>query len=540
MRTFATILNNPGEPPAETHYRDANRLREIGYSDLIIYETTGISGLLEPSGLSSVDMRRWVKEQSENIDEKVQQADKAGLKVWLTIDAPSLIHELVGSAMTCVNQPHTLCPASSELLDMLGECLDSLFSRFNPIEGFVLRLGDTDAHRIPYMKGNDLYSPHCARCANLGRADRLVNWIDYYFKKVVEEHGRKLIVRAWNVRPGGMHDSEELCERVLQRVPKHDDLIFSFKFTKADFWRYQQWNPSSLKCADRPMIYELQCQREFEGKGAIPNYQPLIWRDGMPENDQPCGLSRVVEELNITGLWSWVRGGGWGGPYLTKKNEKWIDANVIAVPKLAQQITTPDSELVKTWLSQYVEEPEDHVLETVQRVLENSVQNIRQLFYIGPYAQQRQNEWYPSGSVIQDDSLDAEAAWTIIQQLPANMLDAVIHEKHQAELRLEEDIQAIRQISGKLGGIGDEMIRSLEYGITLVKTLHRLLSALVSFRRYRSTSDPVHRELVEKMCDECQHHWAYHQRVASHSNTATAYQSDNLYEVLQRLVDGMN
>ena len=80
-----------------------------------------------------------------------------------------------------------------------------------------------------------------------------------------------------------MHDNPDLCRRVIQRLPDDDRLIYSFKFTHTDFWRYQRWNPSSLVCGNRPVIFELQCQREFEGKGAVPDYQPPLWSAGMKE-----------------------------------------------------------------------------------------------------------------------------------------------------------------------------------------------------------------------------------------------------------------
>src|SRR5690606_33238860 len=122
-----------------------------------------------------------------------------------------------------------------------------------------------------------------------------------------------------------MHDSVELCQRIAARLPGEeadDRLVLSFKFTQTDFWRYQRWNPSSLTFGGRPILYELQCQREFEGKGGVPNWQAPLWRDGAPEvAEDVAGLANVADRVNLAGLWAWVRGGGWGGPFVA--SESW-------------------------------------------------------------------------------------------------------------------------------------------------------------------------------------------------------------------------
>jgi len=65
MLKLATILDNPGEPPAETRYRDPEELRRLGYDGLVIYSTTGLSGLLGHDTIANADIRRWVADQFE-------------------------------------------------------------------------------------------------------------------------------------------------------------------------------------------------------------------------------------------------------------------------------------------------------------------------------------------------------------------------------------------------------------------------------------------------------------------------------------------
>ncbi len=539
MWTLATILDNPGEPEAESRYRDPHHLRALGYSDLIVYSTTGLSGLLGPQTVGPADIRRWVEEYYARISATINQARAAGLRVWLTYDAPTLARELVGGAMTCVHHPKMLCPASNELMEMISQCVDAMIGQFDQIHGLVLRLGDSDAHRLPYLMGNDLYAPHCARCSLLGRADRLEKYIRFFHEQVVARHGRHLIVRAWNVKPGGLHDNPELCQRLMSRLPEDERLIFSFKFTQTDFWRYQKWNPSSLVCGDRPVIYELQCQREFEAKGAIPNYQAPLWRDGMPELPGAQGLAQVAGQVNITGLWAWVRGGGWGGPYVNMETENWIDANVVAAPKLAADPKADVGKLADEWIAQRLNCTDEKAAGAIRRTLLESPKAILESFYIGPYARIRPDSWHPSANFIQDDQIDAEAAWTMIQRLPEAMLDEVVTEKSQAERAWAECAKLMNQSAAALQrASAPDLVHTLDYAQTLVQTLHSLLGGLVAWRRMKlHPKDATLARSVGQKLGLCQGYWNHHQRFAGLRGTASAFQSENLWDFTQSLME---
>ena len=555
MHTFAMILDNPGEQPHQTRYRDPGQLKALGYSDLIVYPTTGLSGLLGPDTLANADLRRWVEQQYDSVQTSVSDARRAGLGAWLMYDAPALAAELVGSAMTCIDPPgtapapgtgasggaaKTLCPASDELLDMCGQALEALVARIDGVDGIVLRLGDSDAAKIPYLVGNDVYLPHCSRCASLGRADRLVRFVQFFYELVVQKLGRKLIVRAWNVRPGGMHDNPELCQRVVERLPKDDRLILSFKFTQTDFWRYQRWNPSSLVCGDRPIIYELQCQREFEGKGAVPNYQAPLWRDGMTELDGAVGLAYIAPQVNLAGLWAWVRGGGWRGPYINPANEMWIDVNVYAVPRLAADPQADTDDLVRRWIAERlgVTDAAAPGAGALLQVLKDSPRNVLEMFYIGPYAKGRPDPWRPSASFIQDDQIDAEAAWGAVQRLSDAALDEVVGEKQAAEHRLTEDQRLLQQVMAHLPApLNERLPLSLQYTITLAQTLRSLLGGLVAYRRWMRRGEPALTQSAEKSMRICQSCWVHHtQRIATHGGPSP-FSSDNLWDVTQRVIE---
>lgn len=539
MLTLAMILDNPGEQPHATRYRDPRELKALGYSDLIIYPTTAIGGLLGPDTLASGDLRQWVGEQYEAVRKTVTDAHGAGMGAWLMFDAPSLAAELVGSAMTCINQtPRMLCPASDELLEMAGQCLEALLARIEGVDGIVLRLGDSDAPKVPYLVGNDIYAPHCSRCSMMGRADRMVRFTTYFHDLVVKKFGRKLIVRAWNVKPNGMHDNVDVCRRVVERLPKDDRLILSFKFTQTDFWRYQRWNPSSLVCGDRPIIYELQCQREFEGKGAVPNYQPPLWCGGMAEMDGAVGLADVAEKVNLAGLWAWVRGGGWRGPYVSTDREMWIDANVHAVPRIAADPKSRVDDLAKAWITERLGVTDETAAAAVLQTLSHSTQNVLETFYIGPYARRRHDAWYPSANLFQDDQIDAEAAWAIVQQLSDADLDKAVAEKIEAEGRVSDDHRLLQRVAPNMDKhLAHALPLSLEYAQTLAQTMRHLIVGLASYRRQSRKHDTASAMATLTSMRECQKYWSAHTgRAAGHAG-ASAFASDNLWGFTQQIID---
>ena len=406
MLKLATLINNPGEPEVDSRYNDPALLRDMGYNGLVVYETTALSGVESPDAIESGELRRWVQHHLDHATRIIDAAHDAGLDVYIFYDTLVLTEQAVNrnaTALTCRNRPQTICPASEQAWTQSIKALEATMRRWPRIAGVVLRFGDTDATRLPHLIGNDIYAPHCPRCSQFGRADRITSTIERFHDLVVNRMGKRLIARAWNVRPNGLHDSVDLAQRVMDRLsaPGDDEpddrLILSFKFTHTDFWRYQRWNPCSLLAGKRPVIYELQCQREFEGKGGFPNWQASLWRDGAPEiapDRGRGGLAALDDQVNLVGLWAWVRGGGWGGPFI--KNETWIDANVFAVPKLAEDRAADPSSIADAWIENELGIRKRTVRERLRNILTESSNVVRDVFYIGPFAEQKDDPGTPT------------------------------------------------------------------------------------------------------------------------------------------------
>ncbi len=541
MLVLATILDNPGEPSAATRYRDARHLAQLGYNGSVFYGTTGLSGIDSPDSVGSGEMRRWVAQQQDKLRAWIEEQRAARLAVYLTYDALSLATNIVEekpSQYICRNRPDMLCPASDATLERCGRALQNLLSQLPPVDGVVLRIGDNDAARLPYLVGNDIYVPHCARCSQMGRADRIVRVLTHFHHLVVEQMNLRLIARAWNVRPNALHDSVELCQRVMERLPgpeEDDRFILSFKFTHTDFWRHQQWNPCSLQTGKRPVIYELQCQREFEGKGGIPNWQAPLWRDGMPESGSG-GLREVSHQINLAGLWAWVRGGGWGGPFI--RNEHWIDANVYAVPRLAQDPEVDPQQLADSWIAERLGVKDPQTAAAVKKILGDSPQVVLKGFYIGPFARNKKDPWHPNADWIQDDLLDAESAWRLVQRLPEQQLDEMVQEKQQAVSELSEGRAALQQsMKDENRGTLEPLVHTLLYAESLFAALRDFLGGLASYRRWKHSRDAGEAEQTRRRLLSAQSHWNQHvQRHGGLAGCATPFREQSFWELTERVL----
>jgi hypothetical protein len=114
------------------------------------------------------------------------------------------------------------------------------------------------------------------------------------------------------------------------------------KHTALDFFRRVKINPN-IGLGHHAQIIEIQCQREYEGKGAFPCYIGHLIADGNPESATPLGLRAMLEMPQVQGVFTWSRGGGWFGPYL--KNEFWCRLNTYVISALVRDTTRSETDI---------------------------------------------------------------------------------------------------------------------------------------------------------------------------------------------------
>jgi hypothetical protein len=204
--------------------------------------------------------------------------------------------------------------------------LREVFARFPGLDGLVVRTGETYLQNVPYHTGNNPITNGAASHLTLIRMLR---------DEVCERAGKRVFYRTWSTSDTLREDPAYYLS-VTNQVDLHDRLVFSVKHTSTDFWRTVPFNPT-IGIGRHRQIIEVQCQREYEGKGACPDYVIDGVINGFEEfrdRPHPIGLADVAANPVVCGIWTWSRGGGWRGPYIT--DELWCDLNTWVIARWAR------------------------------------------------------------------------------------------------------------------------------------------------------------------------------------------------------------
>jgi hypothetical protein len=100
----------------------------------------------------------------------------------------------------------------------------------------------------------------------------------------------------------------------------------------------------------------VECQLEAYGKEAHPYYVGDGVINGWEEYatimkpGQAKGLRDIVNNPNFAGIWTWSRGGGWHGPYIT--NELWCSLNAYVISKFAENPKRTEEEIFNEFATQ--------------------------------------------------------------------------------------------------------------------------------------------------------------------------------------------
>lgn len=205
---------------------------------------------------------------------------------------------------------------------------------------------------------------------------------------VVDEGGRRLVWRTWDLGNDGFHANPDTFDRVMLRVKNRKGLTLSIKFCETDYWCYNRFNP----CIGRggiDVVVEAQTSREYEGKSAFPNY--LGFEHG-------AAFRSAAATGVVKGYWIWGLGtGGWGGP--TVKTDVWYRMNYDTTRALARNPQLDPGRVLRDWCAAEFGEA---AADGVAAALAPSHDCVRQAFYVAPYAK-RHHGWKPNGGLVRDD-----------------------------------------------------------------------------------------------------------------------------------------
>lgn len=341
------VHHNPGEAQTQTAFRKPEKLASYGFNAMVINEFKfpqcavsfdKFDKRIFPKGSEE---RKWIENLRKEINAQIDDCHAKGLKCYYFTDIIVLPKRLVELYKNDICDENGTISFEKPMTWKIHQAMmDELFRIFPQMDGLVIRTGETYTHNIPYHQGNNPVNYQKKYKQSKDIHSQLINFLR---ENVCVKYNKTLIYRTWDF--GNFHTNPEYYTEVTNRVAPHKNLYFAIKHTNGDYFRTYPFN-KTLSIGRHKQIVEVQCQREYEGKGAYPNYIANAVINGFEEtkNDTTANcLADIKTTEQFSGVWTWSRGGGWRGPYI--KNELWCDLNTYVMSKWAQNPDHPESEI---------------------------------------------------------------------------------------------------------------------------------------------------------------------------------------------------
>ena len=353
------VHNNPGEPVTETKYNNPEFVKEVGFNGMcpqwhvqcaLTYDSFD-KGII-PEGSKE---REWILNKQADIKQKLQETKKAGMKIYPFTDVmvvPTIVLEKYANEIMRYEDKGLEADACKGKLipdihkektqEIFKAQLNELFDTFPELDGLNIRFGETYLFDTPYHSGGN---PVRTR-DSLGIAGH-VKLLNLLREEVCVKRNKKVFYRTWG---GFLHTITGNFIKVTNQVEPHPNLVFSIKYTDGDFHRCKKFNPTIAR-GKHDYIIEFQGQPEYYGKGSHPVYLFGSVLNGFSEysqlmkEDQVQSLNDLKKDPHFKGLWTWSRGGGWRGPYIS--NELWCDVNTLSAAVWAQDTTQTEKEVLE-------------------------------------------------------------------------------------------------------------------------------------------------------------------------------------------------
>ncbi|MFA5689160.1 MAG: hypothetical protein WC959_08440 [Kiritimatiellales bacterium] len=334
------VHHNPGEAPYESIYNDPEFLKRRGYngevfflfeSPLLAISWETVDPNFFPTGSAE---KKWMDAKRAAILKKHDACRRAGIDVYAQGDLVLLPTKLIEREQIRDVFGDPRHPRVQELLKIQ---IAETFDQFPALDGLVVRIGETYLHDAPFHSGaiHDKWSA----------AETIIPLAQLLREEVCARRNKKLIFRTWL----SFDRNLETYLNISAAVEPHPDFIFAVKHCENDFHRATAFSEIIGK-GRHPQLIEVQCAREYEGKGAYPNYVMNGVIEGFEEHVKtaPENFNSLREFAGETpemfaGIWTWCRGGGWDGPYIS--NELWTDLNAYVVSQWGQNPAQSEAEI---------------------------------------------------------------------------------------------------------------------------------------------------------------------------------------------------
>ncbi len=345
------VHHNPMDTPFKSEFCHPEKLASLGMDAMVINEFKfphcavtfdSLDKSISPVGS---DERAWAEELAEEINNRIDECHKNGLEAFFFTDIivlPKRLVELYRNEICDENGNISFKRPFTWTVHKI--MLDELFNRFPDMDGLVIRTGETYTHNIPYHCGNGPVDYKNDYDGSIAVHAGLLNMLR---EEVCVKRNKKIVYRTWDF--GYFHTRPEYYMAVTSQVEPHPGLYIAIKHTNGDYFRTYPFN-KTITLGNHKQIVEVQCQREYEGKGAYPNYIARSVINGFEETkDDPAPrcLNDIKDHPLYAGIWTWSRGGGWYGPYL--QNELWCDLNAYVLSQWGHNPDRSEAEIFEEY-----------------------------------------------------------------------------------------------------------------------------------------------------------------------------------------------
>ena len=519
---------------------DLERYKEYGYNVVMLGDLTQLAGYEAccPGAIAKdPTLRRRIDQHRKKFLEGCKRARALGIEVCLRTDEiqlPTVVLERFSKSVLRADQPTRVNFESAAFWDLYRAKYREVLRTYPDIAYVMVRTGENYSHWEPGYRGPstkartaDDYTGHTVLDKKMDDDyfHNMCRLIEETRKVVVDEFGRKLIWRTWDLGNEGFHANPKVYDRILAGLPKREGLILSVKFTQTDFWRYNDFNPN-IGRGNIGQIVEFQCAREDEGKGAFPDFMG-------PEHAEAL---RKARDLGVKGVWIWDFGGGWGGPFV--KSDRWVRVNIEATARLARDPDLSPRLLAEQWAAK---EFGASAATNVADLLLLSCDCVRKCFYVAPYACDHKG-WLPSRNLLRDDIIRGEAVKNgnggtrQLYEGSKRALAEALQEKEQAAAlagRMRALFESTQpSVTAERGErVYQESLSSLLYLEALTKVMSHYVRGIFLFYQWQETGDAATAARAEKALLDWRQAWQdYQSQVPNLPGAASLYRSQNTQE----------
>lgn len=533
------IHNNPGLAKYESFYNDPEFLKERNYDgkvfDLFECAQFGLDfkkldllnpekGPVFPEGGEELE---WVQNRSRELKDLYQGMVQKGIEVYFMMDIIVLPKRIVELYPEILDSEGKIDIRSYKMREVLDVLFEEMFEKFPEISGIYIRYGETyvsEKYFTPYHCGNNpIREPELEYHKFL---------MHYLLNTVCKKYQRKIFYRTWGF--GAFQYDRDLYLKVSDMIEPHPLFYFCIKHTQGDFHRNYLFN-QCLNTGKHQQVVEIQCAREYDGKGAYPCYIAGGVINGFEEYDwmmdggqTQCLKDVFTEDTMIKGMWLWSRGGGWFGPYINGKNdyegsievkdgtEMWPDVNSYVLSRWAKDMSRNDRDYVIEYAKEILK-LSDTDAETYYKILDISAHGI----LLGRGTDLPGLAWNVFWT--RDDNVDTAVLLRNLEDAKEqNMLEDVLKEKAESVDIWKETVALAESLDDASLWKG-YIVTTCKYGYYLFALYETVIRANV----YRVSNEMEKAAAVRPEYDKLWSEWEELYR--NHRDCPTLYRKEDIY-----------